>query len=134
MRILVTGADGFVGRHLCAALRTLGDAVIEVEGPSPHHERGVDMRDAHAVGRAVLDAKPEGLIHLAAHSSVAQSHVDPTTTFEVNVIGTIRLLDAVRAHAPRCKVLLVASGEVYGAVPEGARAVETAPLAPLSPD
>lgn len=133
MRVLVTGADGFVGRHLCASLKARGDEPIPVEGPSPHHDRGVDLRDAGAIARVVADARPEGLVHLAARASVAESHHDPAATFEVNVLGTIRVLDAVREHAPACRVLLIASGEVYGALPLGSRATETTPLAPLSP-
>jgi GDP-4-dehydro-6-deoxy-D-mannose reductase len=76
---------------------------------------------------------PEGIVHLAGISSVAWSHQHPEETHRVNVRGTANLLDAVRKAVPRARVLLVGSGEEYGRLERGARAVETMQLAPLSP-
>lgn len=133
MRILVTGADGFVGRHLCRFLKLQGDEVIEAHGPSAGDERKLDITDASDVLERVRQAKPEGVIHLAGFSSVGKSHLEPNLVFQVNAVGTVNLLAAVREAALRARVLLVGSGEMYGSVPGDARATESTPLAPLSP-
>ncbi|NOJ83695.1 GDP-mannose 4,6-dehydratase [Myxococcus xanthus] len=137
MRILVTGADGFVGRHLCALLRAAGDEVVEAHGP---RGEGVNSNALHfdvaneaSVKAAVAEVKPEGIIHLAGFSSVAKSHHNPSRVFAVNTMGVVHLLTAVRESVPKARVVLVGSGEVYGPVPEGTRATEDTPAVPLSP-
>ncbi len=136
MRILVTGADGFVGRHLCASLRAAGDEVVPASGPRhPAAEGGysLDVTDLQSVRNVIEAARPDAVIHLAGMSSVAQSHQRPTVAFTVNVVGGVNLLTAVRDLASRARVLLVGSGEVYGPVAPGLRAFEEYPLVPTSP-
>ena len=133
MRVLVTGADGFVGKHVTACLRAHGDEITELRGPSPHHDRGLDLLDAAGVDRFVAEAQPEAVIHLAAASAVAASHASPGRTFAVNTVGTVHLLDALRRRFPTARVLLVGSGEMYGKVPLGERVTEGSALAPMSP-
>jgi len=136
MRILVTGADGFAGPYLCELLRAAGDEVVEAHGPRAEGASmtalNFDIADEAAVRAAVEKARPEGIIHLAAFSSVARSHGNPARVFAVNALGTVNLLTAVRESAPEARVLLISSGEVYGPVPEGARASEEQALVPLS--
>jgi GDP-4-dehydro-6-deoxy-D-mannose reductase len=137
MRVFVTGADGFVGRHLCAHLRALGDTVVEAHGPRAEGVSStalhLDIADEAKVREAVADAKPDAVIHLAGFSSVAKSHHNPSRVFAVNTLGVVHLLTALRESAPKARILLVGSGEVYGPVPEGTRASEETPLVPLSP-
>jgi GDP-4-dehydro-6-deoxy-D-mannose reductase len=137
MRILVTGADGFAGRYLCELLRASGEAVVEAHGPRAaglsSDALNFDIVDEAAVRAAVERAQPEGIIHLAGFSSVVRSHGNPARAFAVNSLGTVNLLTAVRESAPKARVLLISSGEVYGAVPGGARATEEQALVPLSP-
>ena len=116
--ILVTGAQGFVGGHLLAEL---GDRARPLD---------VDVTDADSLQDAVGDA--DALIHLAAGSSVSESWADPGEAWRVNTLGTVNVLEAVRARAPGARVLVVSTGEVYGRAervptPEGAR------IAPVSP-
>ncbi len=139
MRVLVTGADGFVGGHLCRLLATAGDVVLPVCGSSESKLAAssrevpvVDVRDPQAVREAVLHARPDAIIHLAAVSSVAQSHAEPAFTFEVNALGTLHVCVAARALGSDVRVLLVSSGEVYGIATEN-QAPEEARLAPLNP-
>jgi GDP-4-dehydro-6-deoxy-D-mannose reductase len=131
VKVLVTGADGFVGTHLVRAMRARGDTVEACGGPG----RGgaLEITDAPAVLRRFEQFKPEGVIHLAGISSVAWSHQYPRETHRVNVLGTANLLEAVRKATPRARVLLVGSGEEYGKLERSVRAAEAAPLAPLSP-
>lgn len=138
MRVLVTGFTGFVGPHLTARLTARGASVIGF-GPESSPPTGVsewrvaDLHDPASVAAAVRDARPDAIVHLAAQSSAARSFEAPSETFEINALGTWRLLEAVRTHASRARVLLVSTGEVYGPQPEGSRVAESAPLRPNNP-
>jgi GDP-4-dehydro-6-deoxy-D-mannose reductase len=131
VRVLVTGADGFVGTHLVTALQGRGDPVDACGGPGGPRE--LDVTDPAAVDARIRESRPEAVIHLAGVSSVARSHEKPAATVAVNVLGAANLLEALRRHFPRARVLLVGSGEVYGAVPKGRPANESHPVRPLSP-
>jgi GDP-4-dehydro-6-deoxy-D-mannose reductase len=93
----------------------------------------LEITDRAAVEGRVREARPEAVVHLAGVSSVARSHDHPSATIAVNVLGVTHLLEAVRKHAPRARILLVGSGEVYGAVARNSRASEDNPVLPLSP-
>jgi GDP-4-dehydro-6-deoxy-D-mannose reductase len=125
MRVLVTGADGFVGRHLSRFLEERGDTVLPLTG--------VDVRDGRGIAEAVARAEADAIVHLAAVSSVADSQRDPAATFEVNAVGTVNVCQAAREASPRPRLLLVSSGEVYGAIPAERPATEQSPLMPMSP-
>src|ERR1700722_10635161 len=101
MRILVTGADGFVGRHLCRRLRDSGGVVVPLAGRidpnAPEREAPtVEIRDARAVHEAIEQARPEAIVHLAGVASVALSHAQPVMTFEVNALGTLNVCMAAK--------------------------------------
>lgn len=133
MRVLVTGAGGFVGQHLCRSLVEQGDETLALGGPAePGTNGAVDVTDARALRRAIEAAKPDAVVNLAGFASVASSQRDPGGTFTVNTVGAVNLLAAVQEVAPRARVLLIGSSEVYGAVPSGSRADEESPLRPLS--
>lgn len=132
MRVLVTGADGFVGPHLGRSLSALGHEVILRGGPDAV-ERSLDVRDAAATVSLLREAQPEAVVHLAGWSSVGASFDKPLDCFAVNALGTANLFEAVRTQAPRARVLLISSGEVYGRG-EGVRArAERDGVAPSSP-
>lgn len=118
--VLVTGASGFVGRHL---LRELGDVAVAAD---------VDVTDAEAVAARVRDVQPAALVHLAALSSVAESWQAASTVWSVNVVGTVNVLDALARERPGARVVFASSGEVYGPQ-EVVPTPEDAPLRPLSP-
>jgi GDP-4-dehydro-6-deoxy-D-mannose reductase len=123
----VTGAGGFVGRVLCPYLTTVGDTVVRA-GP------GLDVRRRDEVASELRAAGPDVVYHLAGRTNVAESWADPTTTFEVNALGTLAVLEAAAALPSPPRVLLVSSSEVYG---DGGRAnvplEESAPLRPVTP-
>lgn len=118
--VLVTGAGGFVGRHLLAELG--GRAVAG----------RADVTDGDALAAELREVAPAAVCHLAAATSVAESWRRGAETWRVNVLGTVALLDAVRAEAPEARTLVVSTGEVYGPTPDGPAGEDT-PVAPLSP-
>jgi GDP-4-dehydro-6-deoxy-D-mannose reductase len=136
MRVLVTGAGGFVGRHLCEHFSARGDQAIPIGWPASAGEDGwkpVDMTDGSAVQEAVEAARPDAIVHLAGLSSVAASYREPSRTFAVNALGAVNLLAAVQQVAPAARVLLIGSAEMYGPVEPGTRVAEDSPLRPVSP-
>jgi GDP-4-dehydro-6-deoxy-D-mannose reductase len=118
--ILVTGAQGFVGRHLLARL---GSSARPLD---------VDVTDADAVARALAGNEPRAVVHLAALSSVGTSWEDAGETWRVNTVGTVNVLEAGRAHTPECRVLVASTGEVYGRA-HRVPTPEDEPLEPRSP-
>jgi GDP-4-dehydro-6-deoxy-D-mannose reductase len=91
-----------------------------------------DVREPNELLAAVRESEPSAVVHLAALSSVGDSWANSGETWEVNLIGTVNLLDALREAAPRARLLLVSTGEVYGRADE-LPTTENAKLAPLSP-
>jgi len=127
VRVLVTGAAGFVGRRLRVELVARGHEAVGIDAET-------DVRDGVAIARSVRGATPEALIHLAGLTSVAGSLSAAEESFSVNYLGARSVLEAVRREAPDCRVLLVGSGEVYGNLARGGESFrEDAPLAPASP-
>jgi GDP-4-dehydro-6-deoxy-D-mannose reductase len=131
VKVLVTGADGFVGTHLVRVLRARGDDVDACGGPDG--PGGLEITQHAAVDARIGEARPDAVVHLAGVSSVARSHEQPGATLQVNVLGAGYLLEAIRRHVPRARVVLIGSGEVYGALTKGTRASESDPPRPLSP-
>lgn len=124
MRALVTGGNGFVGRYLCAELRERGYDVVSAarsfDGPGV--DLPLEMDDEAGVRGVVEAARPEVVFHLAAQAFVPQATREPLETYDVNVMGTARLVEALRALPPgaRPRLVFVSSGDVYGAQPAAA--------------
>ena len=135
MRALVIGADGFVGRHLVAHLRSEGDEVVEAvgghdqDGPNRHR---IDVTDAGGIRRLVDDAKADAIYHLAAVAYGPDASRDLGMAVSVTVGGTANVLAAAADHERRPTVLVTGSSEVYGS-PSVDAIDESTPLAPLSP-
>ncbi|MFN8176571.1 MAG: GDP-mannose 4,6-dehydratase [bacterium] len=141
MRVLVLGASGFVGRHLLAECRSRGDVLCGTYRPGEEIPAepsvtwsSLDLLDTPSIEAALEAARPEGIVHLAGQANVAQAHRDPLETFRLNAEGTLRVLDAQRRVAPRARTAVVASGEMYGAVPpERLPVTEDQPPDPRTP-
>lgn len=139
-RILITGANGFVGQILCKILHQAGQQVIALTGATstaPQHAQqtvACDIRDAAALEQAIAEVKPTHVVHLAAITNVPQSFKDPVLTWQTNVIGSVNLLQALRNQAPDAFVLFVSSSEVYGAsFKQGIALSENSLCQPLNP-
>jgi len=128
VRALVTGAGGFVGPHLVRHLTDSGDSVVALD-----LRNGPDLRDRIGWRDAIAEHGPDVIYHLAGWSDVGGSWLDPWTTFEVNVMGTVAILEAARVGGmPR--VVLISSADVYGLVEENELPLtEEAALQPRSP-
>lgn len=121
MKSLVIGAGGFVGGYLLKELSDIGGEIYATKLPSEDAEsvagviyRDLDVCDTDAVLSIIKDIMPDRIYHLAAVSSNIVAWEKPQLTIQVNVIGTINVLEAVRAVAPSARVLLIGSGEEYG--------------------
>lgn len=146
MRFFVTGISGFVGAYLADLLLREGHDVSGVSlegwtaGLDPLRERGLDpaavsatdVRDGVGLRRAIGAARPDGVFHLAGLAFLPRAQSDPRLAYEVNLFGTIALLDAVRAEAAAVRTVVVTSGEVYGRQERPGPIDESAPLRPVS--
>lgn len=124
-RILITGATGFVGRHLPPALAS---AFPDARLLTPEF----DVRDALEVMNVVREAAPDACIHLAAISTNALVKPDEDRAWAVNLHGTLHVARALLRHAPGCQLVFASTALAYGAsFRDGDKLDEHAPLAPL---
>lgn len=141
MRILVTGGAGFIGSHIVDAFVTAGHQVAVVDNlntgklanlnPAASFFQ-VDIRDADGLDRVLAQVQPEVISHQAALADVRGSLREPDTYAEVNIIGSIRLLEAARQHGVRKIVYASTGGAVYGE-PEYVPVREDHAINPLDP-
>ena len=143
-RVLVTGGSGFVGQWLTKALLAAGDDVTVTglgelgdSATQPARWLSVDMRDGSAVEQAIEQSRPDAIVHLAGISFPPEAERAPVATYDVNVLGAVRLLAAVttRRNAGTIDpvVLMVGTGAQYGRHPESAMPLsESAAQRPLS--
>lgn len=116
-RILVTGANGFVGRWLMPALQHVAaDEPLELYGSG----RGagcditLDIRDEAAVVGVLRELQPTAIIHLAAIADPQEARRDPATAWNVNFTATVNLAQATLSEVPDCRFVYAGSSETYG--------------------
>lgn len=139
MRVLVTGAAGFVAGHLVPDLAAAGHEVfttgLSPQAPGLPRYAPCDLCDARAVDALVAAVRPEACVHLAGVTFVPDAARDPGRLYAVNIGGTLGVLDALARHAPGARLLFVSTAQVYGCTPDpdDTPLPESAPLLPLSP-
>jgi CDP-glucose 4,6-dehydratase len=140
--VFVTGHTGFKGSWLSRWLLDIGadvtgyalkpptePSLFNLLGLSRHMQSvTADIRDVDRLQAALAQARPEVVFHLAAYPIVRAAYEAPTETFDVNVIGTARVLDAVRSYAGPCAVVAVSSDKCYLPADRPAGHVESDPL------
>lgn len=141
MKALITGINGFVGEYLADLLI---ENEIEVYGTVLEKEYvdsrsnikifSMDILDEDQVSKIISEVKPDYIFHLAGQSSVGLSWERPRLTIDVNVIGTINLLEAVKKYSSDSRVLIIGSSDQYGIVkPEDCPISESLTMNPQSP-
>lgn len=145
MRAFVTGITGFAGSHLAEHLIAEGDEVLGLSktGTDTENLTGIlkeislsrgDIRDVKALEKILTEGRPDVIYHLAGEASSGRSFKNPVEATEVNILGTLSLLEAARSLSSISRVLLVTSAEVYGVVrPEELPVTEEADLRPVHP-
>ena len=145
-RLLVTGAAGFIGSHVCEALLVRGDEVVGVDNFDPFYPRAVKERNLDGLRRTkgfrfveadiLRDAVPlDGVavvLHLAARPGVRPSLADPASYGETNVTGTVRVLEAARRAGVR-RMVFGSSSSVYGEATPAPFSEDAAAVWPISP-
>jgi len=144
MRVLITGAEGFAGSHLADHCLSLGDEVWGTCRPGSRTTnlmhcldqitlRVGDLAQPDFMRGTLREAHFDLLFHLAAISVIHDAQREPARTYEVNLLGAIHLLEAVRTQSPRTRVVIVSSAEVYGPVkPENLPVTESQPFSPAN--
>ena len=142
MKVWITGANGFIGRHLARALADAGHGVHGVgHGAFQENEKNrlglelwlngeIDASNLNAL--AARSGIPSTVFHLAGGSSVSLSISQPYEDFFRTVVSTARLLEWLRGSAPECRLISVSSAAVYGAEHQGpiSEDASTLPMAP----
>lgn len=129
MKLLITGGCGFLGSNLAAHALSQGTELCVFDSLYRHgsqsnlqwlRDQGSfefvhgDIRNANDVQRTIARVKPDAIFHLAGQVAMTTSIADPRMDFEVNALGTLNLLEAVRAHAPDAVVIYSSTNKVYG--------------------
>jgi UDP-glucose 4-epimerase len=146
-RVLVTGGTGYIGSHCAVALLEAGhdvlivdnlsnsrretlDRIARLAGKRPSFERA-DLRDAAALNAIFAGGAIQAVLHFAGLKSVGESVREPSRYHDNNVIGSQRLLEAMREHGVH-RIVFSSSCTVYG-TPDSVPVDERAPLRPQSP-
>ncbi len=120
-RALITGASGFVGAHLAQHLHEKG---IEVWASYRQSRKKfsfpvcwlrADLTHIDETLRLVKESRPHFIFHLAAQTITSQSWKNPEGTFQINVAGSVNLLEAALRFSPKARIILVSTAHVYGA-------------------
>lgn len=137
--ILVTGGAGYIGSHACKALAAAGHTPVTYDNLVYGHERAIkwgpfekgDILDFNRLGEVIGKYRPSAVIHFAAFAYVGESVTDPAKYYRNNVIGTLTLLDAMRAHDV-AQIVFSSSCATYG-IPKTIPISEDTEQRPINP-
>lgn len=134
MKALITGSEGFVGKYLRAELEAHGYTVTGLDLQPGDKTVCADLLNPKELEEALKKAAPDAVFHLAGQANVAKSWKIPQRTFELNVLGAVNLMEAVRGWNPKTRMVIVGSSDQYGSLGEaGENVSETTEMKPQSP-
>jgi GDP-4-dehydro-6-deoxy-D-mannose reductase len=140
MRMLVTGAGGFIGWHLVETAVRRGDTVRAwTHGHGAYDWSAgittaeIDLSDRRGIANDLAEFVPDVIIHLAAQSLIGPSWQDPATTYHVNVLGTIHLIESARALPKAPRFISTGSSAEYAEPSDNRLINESSPLEPTNP-
>ena len=121
MKALITGVDGFVGKYLSEYLleqgyEVYGTTIAENYKNDKINVKKMNLLDTEQVNEVINDVKPDKIFHLAGQSAVGLSWEKPVLTVNINVNGTLNLLEAVRNYSKDSKILIIGSSDQYGPI------------------
>ncbi len=136
MKVLITGAAGFVGHYLAQELSSAGWEVIagDISFPSPVKAAAqnleLDILEQAKLEQAISTCSPDACVHLAGKTFAPAGEQAPAEMFNVNVIGTLNLLESLLKTGPETRLLVVSSAHVYGNGEPGKMIDESEPHKP----
>ena len=134
MKALITGSSGFIGSHLTAELKANGYEVVRCDLKATDDTVAMDITNQEMIQRVLEEHKPDVIINMAGQANVGLSWKKPQLTVQLNTIGLINILEAVRAVNPSIRVIAVGSSDEYGSLEgRGANVTEDIPINPITP-
>lgn len=134
MKAMITGSRGFVGGYLRRELEDHGYTVVGLDIAADERTIAGDITNLQQLCEILREVQPDVVFHLAGQANVALSWQIPQKTFEINTIGLINLMEALRQEKPNARVVGIGSSDQYGNLGElGQNVTEETPVNPQSP-
>ncbi len=134
MKVLITGSSGFIGSHLAVEFEENGYEVVRCDLKGPDDTIVMDIMNQDMIQRVLEEYKPDLLINMAGQADVGLSWKKPQMTVELNMVGLVNILEAVKAVNPDTRVLVAGSSDEYGRLKEnGTNVTEDTPVRPVTP-
>lgn len=134
MKALITGINGFIGTHLKQHLQEKNYEVKGISRTESTDNYGGDISDYTFIESVILDYKPNVIFHLAAQSNIPFSFEHPQETVQSNIIGTLNILEVLRKHSLKIKLISTGSSAEYGSTKDpNSRFTEEDIVNPSSP-
>lgn len=134
MKALITGSKGFIGTHLSAELEANGYEVIRCDLAEGNGIVAMDIMNQQMVQNVLDSHMPDVIINMAGQANVGLSWRKPQLTIQLNTIGLVNILEAVKTINPKIRVLAVGSSDEYGNLKEnGINVTENTPVKPITP-
>lgn len=134
MKALITGSKGFIGSHLSTELETNGYEVIKCDLAEGDGIVAMNILNQPMIQNVLEKYQPDVLINMAGQANVGLSWKKPQVTVELNTIGLINILEAVKTVNHKIRVIAVGSSDEYGSLKEiGVNVTEDIPVKPITP-
>ena len=134
MKVLITGSSGFIGGHLAAELKANGYEVVKCDLRKSDDTVVIDIMNQEMIQNVLEEYKTDVIINMAGQANVGLSWKKPQLTVQLNTVGLVNILEAVKAVNPKIKVIAVGSSDEYGSLEErGINVTEDIPVKPITP-